>query len=198
MSMLNKIFVLFTLLNLNSYSQQKDSVLIATDIYTVSYSEKLEQPLWIKYTVKCPNGTASRTGMDFYTDKNVHTSDAKDYVDNVYDKGHMAPAADFNCTKEMLYKTFSYVNCALQNQYLNRGVWKMLEAQEREWAKSEIVSVTIKVVFTDSSSKLPTGATIPVGFLKIIYLHNTKKTHAYYFENIKPTKINFTEYKIKQ
>jgi DNA/RNA endonuclease G (NUC1) len=110
----------------------------------------------------------------------------------------MAPAADFNCTKEMLYKTFSYVNCALQNQYLNRGVWKMLEVQEREWAKSEIVSVTIKVVFTDSSSKLPTGATIPVGFLKIIYLHNTKKTHVYYFENIKPTKINFTEYKIKQ
>ena len=35
MSMLNKIFVLFTLLNLNSYSQQKDSVLVATDIYTV-------------------------------------------------------------------------------------------------------------------------------------------------------------------
>jgi hypothetical protein len=47
--MLNKIFVLFILLNLNSYSQQKDSVLVATDIYTVSYSEKLEQPLWINF-----------------------------------------------------------------------------------------------------------------------------------------------------
>jgi len=196
MSMLNKIFVLFTLLNLNSYSQQKDSVLIATDIYTVSYSEKLEQPLWIKYTVKCPNGTASRTGMDFYTDKNVHTSDAKDYVDNVYDKGHMAPAADFNCTKEMLYKTFSYVNCALQNQYLNRGVWKMLEVQERVWAINEMVSVTIRVIFTDGSSKLPTGATIPVGFLKTIYLHNTKKTYSFYFENIKPIKPSYLNYQI--
>jgi endonuclease G len=195
--MLNKIFVLFTLLNLNSYSQQKDSVLVATDIYTVSYSEKLEQPLWIKYTVKCPNGTASRTGMDFYTDKGIHTSDAKDYVDNVYDKGHMAPAADFNCTKEMLYKTFSYVNCALQNQYLNRGVWKTLEAQEREWAKSEIVSVTIRVVFTDFNHKLLTGATIPTGFYKTICLQNSKKTYQYYLPNIKPTKTNFTEYEVK-
>lgn len=197
MSMLNKIFVLFTLLNLNSYSQQKDSVLVATDIYTVSYSEKLEQPLWIKYTVKCPNGTASRAGMDFYTDKNVHTSDAKDYVDNVYDKGHMAPAADFNCTKEMLYKTFSYINCTLQNQYLNRGVWKMLEAQEREWAKSETVSVIIRVVFTDFNHKLPTGATIPTGFYKTIYLYNSKKTYKYYFTNVKPIKASFAEYEIK-
>lgn len=197
MSMLNKIFVLFTLLNLNSYSQQKDSVLIATDIYTVSYSEKLEQPLWIKYTVKCPNGTTSRAGMDFYTDKSIHTSDAKDYVDNVYDKGHMAPAADFNCTKEMLHKTFSYINCALQNQYLNRGVWKMLEVQEREWAKSEAVSVTIRIVFTDFNHKLPTGATIPTGFYKTIYLQNSKKTYQYYLPNIKPTKANFTEYEVK-
>ena len=197
MSMLNKIFVLFTLLNLNSYSQQKDSVLVATDIYTVSYSEKLEQPLWIKYTVKCPNGTTSRAGMDFYTDKSIHTSDAKDYVDNVYDKGHMAPAADFNCTKEMLHKTFSYINCALQNQYLNRGVWKMLEAQEREWAKSEAVSVTIRIVFTDFNHKLPTGATIPTGFYKTIYLQNSKKTYQYYLPNIKPTKANFTEYEVK-
>lgn len=195
--MLNKIFVLFILLNLNSYSQQKDSVLVATDIYTISYSEKLEQPLWIKYIVKCPNGTASRAGMDFYTDKNVHTSDAKDYVDNVYDKGHMAPAADFNCTKEMLYKTFSYVNCALQNQYLNRGVWKTLEAQEREWAKNEMVSVTIRVVFTDFNHKLLTGATIPTGFYKTIYLYNSKKTYKYYFTNVKPIKASLAEYEIK-
>ena len=135
--------------------------------------------------------------MDFYTDKSIHTSDAKDYVDNVYDKGHMAPAADFNCTKEMLYKTFSYVNCALQNQYLNRGVWKMLEAQEREWAKSETVSVIIRVVFTDFNHKLLTGATIPTGFYKTIYLYNSKKTHIYYLPNIKPTKASFTEYEIK-
>jgi endonuclease G len=194
---MKSIFIIAFLIPFTLLAQLRDSVQVKTTIYEIVYNEKLESPLKINYTVQCTNGTASRTGMDFYTDKSIHTSDAKDYVDNVYDKGHMAPAADFNCTKEMLYKTFSYVNCALQNQYLNRGVWKMLEVQEREWAKKEMVSVTIRVVFTDGSSKLPTGASIPVGFLKTIYLHNTKKTYTYYFENTKPIKLNYTEYLVK-
>ena len=49
-------------------AQLRDSVRIKTDIYEVIYSEKLESPRWIKYTVLCPNGTASRAGMDFYTE----------------------------------------------------------------------------------------------------------------------------------
>ena len=191
------IFILILLTPSTLLSQLRDSVKIKTNIYEVVYNEKLESPLKVSYTVQCTDGTASRAGMDFYTDKSVHTSDAKDYVDNVYDKGHMAPAADFNCTKEMLYKTFSYVNCALQNQYLNRGVWKMLEVQEREWAKKEMVSVIIKIIFTDVNLKLPTGASVPSGFLKTIYLHNTKKTYTYYFENTKPIKSNYTEYLVK-
>ena len=193
-----KLLILILLFPLVTLSQLRDSVQIKTSIYEVIYSEKLESPLRVTYTVQCPNGTASRSGMDFYTDKSVHTSDGKDYVDNVWDKGHMAPAADFNCTKEMLYKTFSYVNCALQNQYLNRGVWKTLEAQEREWAKNEMVSVCIEIVFTKESIKLPTGATVPAGFYKIIYLHSSKKTYVYFFVNERPAKSSYTEYLISQ
>lgn len=185
--------LLFPLLTL---AQLRDSVKIKTSIYEIVYSEILESPLRITYTVQCTNGTASRAGMDFYTEKGIHTSDGKDYVDNVWDKGHMAPAADFNCTKEMLKQTFSYVNCALQDQYLNRGVWKTLEAQEREWAKKEMVSVYIKVVFTKESIEIPTGATIPMGFFKTIYLHSSKKTYLYFFANIKPTRSSYTEYLI--
>ncbi len=29
--------------------------------------EKLQQPKFIRYTVQCPNGSAPRKGMDFYT-----------------------------------------------------------------------------------------------------------------------------------
>ena len=91
---------------------------------------------------------------------------------------------------------FSYVNCALQDQYLNRGVWRMLEVQEREWSKSETVQVTIKCIFDNNSIKLPTGATIPTGFYKIIYLEKSKKTYTFYFPNVKPTKSKFNEYLI--
>ena len=178
-------------------AQLRDSVLIKTDIYEVIYSEKLESPRWVQYTVLCPNGTASRSGMDFYTNDSVKTSSNEDYVKNEWDKGHMAPAADFNCDKEMLHKTFSYLNCALQNQYLNRGVWRMLEIQEREWAKKETTTVTINLVFDKTSYTLPTGATVPNGFLKTICLEKSGKKIKFYFPNMTPTKEKYTEYQIK-
>lgn len=179
-------------------AQLRDSVRIKTDIYEVIYSEKLESPRWVKYTVLCPNGTASRSGMDFYTNDSVKTSSNEDYVKNEWDKGHMAPAADFNCDKEMLRKTFSYLNCALQNQYLNRGVWRMLEEQEREWAKKETTTVTINLVFDKTSYTLPTGATVPNGFLKTICLEKSGKKIKFYFPNMTPTKEKYTEYEIKK
>lgn len=179
-------------------AQLRDSVRIKTDIYEVIYSEKLESPRWVKYTVLCPNGTASRSGMDFYTNDSVKTSSNEDYVKNEWDKGHMAPAADFNCDKVMLYKTFSYLNCALQNQYLNRGVWRMLEEQERVWAQKETTTVTINLVFDKTSYRLPTGATVPNGFLKTIFLEKSGKKIKFYFPNMTPTKEKYTEYEIKK
>jgi DNA/RNA endonuclease G (NUC1) len=61
------------------------------------------------------------------------TSDTRDYL-NVYDRGHLAPAADFNCDLASL-RTFTYLNCALQYDELNRGVWRLLEEHERVLAK---------------------------------------------------------------
>ncbi len=195
---MKKITFLLLLLPILSFGQTlRDSIRVKTPIYEVVYSEKLEQPTWIQYTVQCPNGTASRSGMDFYTNDSIKTSDNADYIKNLYDKGHLAPAADFNCTKEILYQTFSYLNCALQNQYLNRGVWRMLEEYERELAKTDKVTVTITMVFDKNSIKLPTGATVPSGFYKTIYLEKANKTIKYYFANEAPKKPKYSDYVIK-
>ena len=169
---------------------------IKTEIFEVIYSEVLQQPKYVKYTVKCPNGDASRKGMDFYTVPGIVTSDNLDYVNNIYDKGHMAPAADFNCTREMLYKTFSYLNCSLQNQDLNRTTWRLLEARERLLANEySVVVVEISCVFSNKSIKLSTGATVPDGYYKTIrYGNNVDK---YYFKNEKPVTLDYSKYLIK-
>jgi endonuclease G len=194
MKKLLSIFLFMT--TLMSHSQVvRDSVLVKTDIFEVSYSEKFEQPLRVKYRVLCQDGKASRQGMEFYTEKLYKTSDAKDYETNIYDKGHCAPAADFNCDKVMLFKTFTYLNCTLQNQYLNRGTWRFLEVYERKVAKSYKVDVEIKLIFSDKSIKLPTGATVPDAFLKIIKYNGI--TEKYYFLNEKPKFSNFKLYLIK-
>jgi len=138
------------------------------DLFSGVYSEVLEQPLEVTYIVPCPNGDASRDGLDFYEDANIHTSDDDDYRNNVWDKGHLAPAAAFSCDRETIKKTFTFLNSALQHQSLNRGIWNRLETFERDLANFFEVSVKIEVLFEGNPQVLPSGATVPSGFIKTI------------------------------
>ena len=108
-----------------------------------------------------------------------------DYVNNEWDKGHLAPAAAFNCDKETLKKTFSYLNCALQHEGLNRGPWKELEEFERGLAKiSDDVMVHIIVVFSELPSTVPGGATIPSAFIKEITFNGIVYSFLFPNENV--------------
>ena len=190
--------VLFFVLPLFVFAQKtlRDSIYIKTNMFEIVYSEKLQQPKFIRYTVQCPNGTASRKGMDFYTCDSILTSDNLDYVNNPYDKGHLAPAADFSCDRETLYKTFTYLNCSLQQENLNRTTWRLLEERERELAKTnKVVIVEIRCVYSLKSLVLPSGATVPDGYYKTIKYGKT--IEKYYFKNEKPLSTDYKKYIIK-
>lgn len=178
------LLLTITFLSLGVTSNGLKNVTVNNSVYSIVYSQDFEQPLEITYTVKCNSNSKnhfSRTGLNFYRPNGIHTSDDADYYNNVWDKGHMAPAADFNCDMSSLKLTFSYVNCALQHQDLNRGQWKSLEAYEKELAINNKVTIKIYVDFA-GSTRSTTGAMIPVGFSKIIYL-NGERFKAYYFPN---------------
>ena len=190
--------LLLTLITFTSFSQKKlrDSVVVKTSMFEIVYSEKLEQPKFIRYIVQCPNGTTSRTGMDFYVCDSIKTSGNGDYEKNQFDKGHLAPAADFNCDKQTLFKTFTYLNCSLQQENLNRTTWRLLEVRERELSKtSKFVQVEIRCIFGPKSIKLPSGATVPTAYRKTIKYDGNTET--YYFKNEKPLSTDFTKYKVK-
>ena len=190
-------FILFTLifLPLFSLAQVRDSVFVKTPIFNVVYSEKLQQPKWVEYTVQCHDGKISRKGLDFYPVKGIVTSTNEDYENNIYDKGHLAPAADFNCNQDYLKQTFSYLNCVLQHEKLNRGTWRLLEAHERELAKQYKVSVEIRINYSKNSKVLTTGATIPDSFTKTIMYNNKKEK--YFFKNEEPKSSDYNNYKVK-
>ena len=144
----------------------REEVKVETSIFTVIYSETKEQPISVVYKSSDRVKNVDRGSMNFYTEEDYHTSDNKDYYRNVWDKGHLAPAATFSDSRENLKQTFSYLNCALQNQYLNRGEWRLLEEQERKWDDEQELIVTVKIEFSDSI--LPTGATIPSTLLNVL------------------------------
>jgi endonuclease G, mitochondrial len=155
--------------------------LVQTDIFEVCYSSQKQQPLWLSYEVECLTGGFSRKGLNFKKDKQFTgvTSDNADYYKNVWDKGHLAPAADFNCSYEKLRSTFNYLNCALQHEKLNRGPWKSLEKYERKLA--EMHTVQVKVVLEFAENWLPTGALVPSYFIKILSYNN--RVEVYRFPN---------------
>lgn len=186
---------LILLIPLFVFGQLRDSVLVKSPIFKVMYSETLQQPKWIEYHVACGEGDFSRKGLDFYVCDSVKTSDNGDYEGNVWDKGHLTPAADFNCNKDYLKMTFSYLNCVLQHEKLNRGAWRLLEAYERDLAKKYSVDVKIKMVYSKKSMVLKSGATVPDGFYKTIKYN--KVIEVYYFKNEPPVTNEYKKYKIK-
>ena len=188
-----KNLLLLLLLPVSLLAQLRDSVYFNNTHFTINYSETLEGPRSIRYKVLCPTGTASRSGMEFYKEKNIHTSDNKDYEANEWDKGHMAPAASFNCNRDMLFSTFTYINSSPQHQSLNRGVWKKLEVRERELATKGEVRVFIRVEYPTAPVRVTTGAAIPLGYYKEVKVGNNRE--CYYFKNVQPNTSDLQTYK---
>jgi endonuclease G len=173
----------FLLLSLISFGQD---VRIKNEVFEVLYSQSLEQPLVIKYRSLNRPTNVNRGAMDFYKEPTIKTSDAADYKSNIYDKGHGAPAATFSDNMINLKQTFSYLNCIMQDQYLNRGEWRLLEEQIRKWDDTENITVLIKTFFDTPVKRVPTGAAIPSYLQKHIYFEKSNKWRCFVFLNQKP------------
>jgi endonuclease G, mitochondrial len=108
--------------------------------YTVSYDEKNEQAKWIAYRLSAENlkNTLFERQDNFMSDPAINTESASpdDYAKSGFDRGHLAPAADFTWTKEGLDESFYMSNISPQVPGFNRGIWKKLEEQVRTWAKA--------------------------------------------------------------
>ena len=177
---------LLSLLLLVSVSVSAQDIVVKNNVFQVLYSQQLEQPLRIVYESANRPTKVNRGTMDFYTEKGIKTSDAADYKANIYDKGHGAPAATFSDNMENLKQTFSYLNCIMQDQYLNRGEWRLLEEQERKWDDNENLTIIVDVKFDKHPKRVPTGAAIPSHLQKHIYFEKQGKWRCFVFLNQKP------------
>ncbi|RMI14381.1 MAG: DNA/RNA non-specific endonuclease [Calditrichaeota bacterium] len=108
--------------------------------YVLSYNEECEQPDWVMYKLqrRFLQGSARRKDR-FRPDPAVITGSAtpKDYRRSGYDRGHLLPAADMKFSPEAMAETFFMSNMSPQAPQFNRGIWKKLEEQVREWCKRE-------------------------------------------------------------
>ena len=173
----------------------RTNYIIQGSIFKVSYNEIYEQPNWIEYKVRNVASNFDRSGYDFFSVDSVYTSNIDDYANNVWDKGHLAPAASFSDTEENLSASFSFLNCVLQHYNLNRYEWAQLEGQVRSWSSSSNsdIDVKIDVIFNINHEILATGAHIPSAFKKTLtFSDGTQK--CYYFPNEPTNGKDWTEF----
>lgn len=173
----------------------REEVIIENAVFKVWYSEVLEQPVKLIYTSTDRPKNVDRGSMDFHKENGVHTSDKHDYYANIWDKGHLAPAATYSDSYNNLYTTFSYLNCALQEQNLNRGEWRLLEEQERVWDDEQNLTITVELIWEDGYQILPTGGHIPSHMSKTIYFDDDGTCRKFVFPNEKPTQ-GWEEYEV--
>ena len=143
---------------------------------TLSYNENHEQANWVAHmiTKDILYGNVSRTN-DFRLDPKVSTitADSVDYWDSGYDRGHLAPSADFRWSRKALSESYFYSNMSPQRPELNRESWAKLENQIREWAldASELIVITGPVL-RDGLPTIPQGServSIPEYYYKIAF-----------------------------
>jgi len=160
-----------------------DEVIIEHSGFHLVYSEMHEQAKWVAYEfTKAETLKKVDRTDDFRPDPKVLTGSATstDYKGSGFDRGHLAPAGDLSWSADAMSCSFFYSNMSPQTPSFNRGIWKKLEEQVRDWAKLyDTIYVVTGPILEDS---LPTigenKVSIPKYYYKVVLEYKSNSTKA--------------------
>ncbi|MDR0456935.1 MAG: DNA/RNA non-specific endonuclease [Treponema sp.] len=91
-----------------------------------------------------------------------------DYTRSGYDRGHMAPNADFNDTTENAVMTFFIANIWPQTPSINAGEWLKAENETRRLAIKYLI-VKVVIIVDEFSEKKVKDIQVPLNFKRRVY-----------------------------
>lgn len=153
--------------------------------YLIAPNYETRNPLWVLEYVDKEHlkKNVDRGGLSFKPDYQYPksyrvTSDT--YLHSVYDRGHMAPAANHSYNKDALTDTFLYSNCCPQLKEFNRGIWAKLEDDIRDIAEdADGVWILTAPLYGETPNKLG-NVWIPDFFCKsILVKRKTIELHSW-------------------
>lgn len=147
-------------------------------------------PEWVTYhlTRAMLQGDVQRTD-DFRPDPELtpgERSELVDYSHSGFDRGHMAPAADFKRNSAAMSQTFLLSNMAPQHPNLNRIMWGRLEDQVRQLADAHgSIWIVTGPLYEDAAGHPtapgkfigPDHVAVPTHFFKAILCEHASGTH---------------------
>lgn len=170
---------------------QSDLVL-CRDGYATGYNLLLKIPDWSAYfiTYDSVHGANFVRSDYFFDDPDVtadHRSLPSDYAGSGFDRGHLAPSAAIDFTRQANNQTFFYSNMTPQLPGFNRnmmghtGVWGAVEDKVRRWVRdrNELYIIAGTHV-SDPPDSMGGGVAVPAHFFKIIVDPATLETLAFW------------------
>lgn len=147
--------------------------LVQHTAFSLGYSEEHEQAAWVGYLLSRQHAeNRYKRRNNFKADPLVRSGSARrqDYRQSGFDRGHLAPAADLDFSRQALGESFYMSNISPQHPSFNRGGWKALEEMMRQWALEEdSLWVVSGPVLQQGLKKIGINqVSIPAYFYKII------------------------------
>ncbi len=157
--------------------------------YTLSYNDFHEQADWVAYELTKAEVLANEVERtdDFREDPDVEKGSAtlEDYSNSGYDRGHLAPAGDMQSSYDIMSESFFMSNMSPQTPEFNRGKWKTLESQVRDWAiQYGKVYINVGGILNNDLPVIgPSQVSVPQFYFKAILDYEGKKGIAFIMEN---------------
>ncbi len=133
--------------------------------FALQYAKPLHSPLWAVERLEAQNLDENKVTRDkekFRPDGFLPkglTPTADRYTNSGYDRGHLAPAADFKENPAGMSQSFYTSNIVPQHPDNNRNIWARLEKNTRAWAqqKGEVYVITGPVFYAGGKPFTPMG-----------------------------------------
>jgi len=162
-----------------------------------NFNYRLSNYVLEKVTVSGVSGKVVRKN-DFREDTDIPAefrTKKYDYIRTGYDRGHLAPAADFTDDIKKMSESFLLSNIAPQYPSINRGVWKKIE----EWTRTiaikynEVYVITGPIFNTKKYDQSPV-LRIPDSFYKIVIEPKQEKIITFIVPNFYTEKNEITDF----
>lgn len=142
--------------------------------FDLGYNEQYEQASWVVYVLTGAEVESGKTDRsdDFRADTSIRSGSASlnDYRGSGYDRGHLAPAGDMKWDAMAMSESFLMSNMSPQSPSFNRGIWRKMEMQVRDWAveKDSIYVISGPVLQGIDSLIGPNEVGVPDFYFKVL------------------------------
>jgi len=168
-----------------------DGRLLCRTGYLLAHDGDFKTPIWViqrltreKALERQPRPNDFRPDLDLPKEERAELSD---YKGSGYDRGHMAPSADFGWSAVAISESYLLSNMVPQNGPNNQQIWANLESQVRDWAivRGEIMIYTGPIYNNDVAEKtIGKGKVgVPDKLYKIVYDVQKKEAIAFLIPN---------------